>query len=188
MPSGRCRGPSGSGPWRPPFWSGNAGGIDTNAAPIDLLGCLQSQQEHFVELLPDAGVLPVAKASPAGNTAAAVHLWRQHLPRDAALEHEENACESGSIGNRRSSSFGTVRGRWQKRFHHRPKFIRNQWLWHAVSLAQPQSAVLKSALSCGRCSSLACASLDTPRYRLLHEPHRGLTAILSRGIFNQQVI
>ena len=44
-----------------------------------------------MELPPDPGGLPVAKPSPAGHAAAAAHLQRQVLPRDAGLEDEEDA-------------------------------------------------------------------------------------------------
>ena len=44
-----------------------------------------------MELLPDPGGLPVAKPSPTGHAAAAAHLQRQVLHRDASLEDEEDA-------------------------------------------------------------------------------------------------
>ena len=42
-----------------------------------------------MELQRDPGGLPVAKPSPAGHAAAAAHLQRQVLPRDASHEAEE---------------------------------------------------------------------------------------------------
>ena len=58
---------------------------------VDLVSGVQLGQEDLVELLPDPGGLPVAKPSPAGHAAAAAHLQRQVLPRDASLEDEEDA-------------------------------------------------------------------------------------------------
>jgi hypothetical protein len=43
------------------------------------------------------GGLPVAKPSPAGHAAAAAHLQRQVLPRDAGLEDEEDAGQRLAI-------------------------------------------------------------------------------------------
>jgi len=45
----------------------------------------------------DPGGLPVAKPSPAGHAAAAAHLQRQVLPRDASLEDEEDANQRLAI-------------------------------------------------------------------------------------------
>ena len=65
-----------------------------------------------MELLPDPGGLPVAKPSPAGHAAAAAHLQRQVLPRDASLEDEEDAgqrlaiVEGLATGNRNRRGLG----------------------------------------------------------------------------------
>ena len=71
--------------------------VDDRARPVDLVSGVQLGQEDLVELLPDPGGLPVAKPSPAGHAAAAAHLQRQVLPRDASLEDEEDAGQRLAI-------------------------------------------------------------------------------------------
>lgn len=68
-----------------------------------------------MQLLPDPGLLPVAQPAPAGRTAAAVQLRRQHLPRDAGLEDEDDAGEGGTSGHAGAAALGLGRFLWQER-------------------------------------------------------------------------
>lgn len=43
-----------------------------------------------MDLLPHAGLFPVAQPSPAGHAAPAAHFLGQHFPRDTGHEHEQN--------------------------------------------------------------------------------------------------
>ena len=43
-----------------------------------------------MQLLPDAGLLPLAQPAPAGHPRAAAHLLRQVLPGDPRLQHEQD--------------------------------------------------------------------------------------------------
>ncbi len=49
-----------------------------------------------MELLPDAGLLPVAQA-PLARHPTAAEFGQQHLPGDAALEHEQDASQRYSF-------------------------------------------------------------------------------------------
>lgn len=89
-----------------------------------------------MQALPDACNLPVPEPAPAGTTAAASHLWGEHGPRDAALEHEQDARQRGTVGHTRPAAQGSVRGRRQQGRDRRPEFIRNERFCHAAILAQ----------------------------------------------------
>lgn len=64
-----------------------------------------------MELVPDPCPLPVAQAPPAGHARTTAQLLGQHLSRDAALEHEEDAGEGGAIGDPRAPALGLERFR-----------------------------------------------------------------------------
>jgi hypothetical protein len=68
-----------------------------------------------MEPVPDADVLPVAQAPPAGHTAAAAHFLREVLPGNTGFEHKENPREGGAVWDARPSAFGLGRlGREQR--------------------------------------------------------------------------
>jgi hypothetical protein len=48
--------------------------------------------------------LPVAQSPPAGHTRPAPHLRRQHLPRNASAQHEQDADQRGARRNMWSAS------------------------------------------------------------------------------------
>ena len=64
-----------------------------------------------MEAVPDLGGLPVAQAAPTGDAGSAAHFLGQHLPRNAALEDEDDAGQGDSDGSSGStiaqSSAGT---------------------------------------------------------------------------------
>jgi len=99
--------------------------VEGRARPIDLVGGVQLGQEDLAELLPDPGGLPVAEPSPAGHAAAAAHLQRQELPRDAGLEDEEDAGQRLAIveGLATRESEPPWLGRRQQRLDPFPEFI-----------------------------------------------------------------
>jgi len=83
---------------------GQARRIQRAPAPVDQAGSPEAVEQRVVERLPDARLLPVAQPPPAGHAGAAAHLLRQHLPRDAALEHEEDAGQRGPGVDRRTTA------------------------------------------------------------------------------------
>src|SRR5436190_10048671 len=100
-----CRDPSDSARFsRPPFGRGK-GAVHARPAPIDLVRLAQAVQDRLVQARPDACLLPVAQAPPAGHAAAAAHLRGQHLPGDAALEHEEDPRQSRAVGHAGPAAF-----------------------------------------------------------------------------------
>ena len=60
----------------------------------------------MVDALPSAVGLPLLESAPAGHSAAAAQLLREHLPGDAALEHKENAGDRLAVRDARATSFG----------------------------------------------------------------------------------
>ena len=59
-----------------------------------LVGLAEAIEQRVVQRVPDPRLLPVAQASPAGHAGAAAQLRWQHLPGDAALEHEDDAGQA----------------------------------------------------------------------------------------------
>src|SRR4051812_21095100 len=90
------RGPAGLG--------GQARRVERAPAPVDQPGLAEPVEQRVVERLPDAGLLPIAQPAPAARPAAAAHLLREHLPRDAALEDEEDAGQRRAVLDRRAAA------------------------------------------------------------------------------------
>ena len=55
--------------------------VDRRSRPVDPLRLVELREQQLVQLLPDAGLLPLAQPAPAGHPRAAAHLLRQVLPR-----------------------------------------------------------------------------------------------------------
>jgi len=77
--------------------STNGGRIDDATGPIDPVGRAQASQQHLMQPVPDTGLLPGTQAPPATHARAAAHFLGQHLPRDAALQDEQDAGQNRSI-------------------------------------------------------------------------------------------
>src|SRR5215831_16111378 len=60
--------------------------VQRGARPVNLVGIGQPLEQHSVQSLPDACLVPIAKPSPAGHPTATAHLTGQELPADAALQ------------------------------------------------------------------------------------------------------
>jgi hypothetical protein len=63
---------------------------------------------------------------------------REHLPRDAHLEHEQDARERGSVVESRPAALGLGRFLREERFDDRPKFVGNEWFRHGLMLLDPK--------------------------------------------------
>lgn len=90
-----------------------------------------------MEPFPDPGRLPVAQPSPARHPGAAAHLLRQHLPRDAALEHKQDAGQRRPVRDRWPAAFRLWPLRRQQRFDQGPQFIGYERLGHAAQNSPP---------------------------------------------------
>lgn len=71
--------------------------IDHGATPVDLPSRPQPGQEERMELVPDAGSLPLVQAPPAGGARAEAEFQREVSPSDAGVQDEEDAAEGCSI-------------------------------------------------------------------------------------------
>jgi hypothetical protein len=65
-----------------------------------------------VHQIPEARPLPIAQSTPARHARPTAQFLRQHLPRDPASEHEEDAGETCAIRHARPS---TVPSWWWNR-------------------------------------------------------------------------
>ena len=105
--------------------------IHDHAGKVDPLDAAEFVQQQAMQFLPHAGLHPLVQTIPQSH-AAATHLLGKIFPGDAALEHEENAAETQSIGLTRLAPF---EGRWMGRqdwFHQFPQFVGHQQLAHDV--------------------------------------------------------
>ncbi len=76
-----------------------------------------------VQPLPDAGVLPVAQAAPAGDAAAAAQLLRQQPPRAAGAQDEDDAAQGGTVGDAGAAALGLGRFLRQQRLDGFPEIV-----------------------------------------------------------------
>lgn len=82
--------------------------VNDGTRPINFAVARQPAQKREVHQIPDAFLLPIAQASPTGHPRSAAQFLRQHLPRNPAAQHEEDARETCAIRDSRPS---TVRSR-----------------------------------------------------------------------------
>lgn len=75
---------------------------------------------------PDAGLLPVAQTAPTSRAADAAECHRQHLPRNPALEHEDDASEDGTVRHTGAATLRLGRFLGQERFDGLPQVIGDQ--------------------------------------------------------------
>lgn len=111
------------------------GAVDHGVGPVDLAGALQLGQQHFLEPIPDPGLLPVAQASPTGHPRATAHLLGKRLPGDAGLEDKEDAGQRLAVVHRLAPGEAEPPwfGRREKRFDHLPQFVVEKRLGHGCS-------------------------------------------------------
>src|SRR6202035_6113208 len=74
----------------------DGGGIDDDTTEVDLPGPTEFVQQESVQLLPDAGPAPLVESIPEGHAAAA-HFLGKVFPRNAGLEHEQDAGQTDPI-------------------------------------------------------------------------------------------
>ena len=107
-------------------------------APVDGGLVAQPVQEPFVQLLPDAGRLPVAQPAPAGRAAAAAQLLGQQPPRAAGPEDEDDAGEGGAVRDAGAAALGLRRLLGQERFDGLPEVVGDEgFVLHGPDDAMP---------------------------------------------------
>lgn len=119
----------------PPFFGPDAGAVETGAAPVDLARFAQLVEQGAMDRRPHPGRLPVAQPVPAGHARAAAKFLRQPLPRNAGLEHEDDAGQAGAIGQARPPALRLERLRRQQRFDDCPERVSDLGLAHRRSRA-----------------------------------------------------
>lgn len=97
-----------------------------NPRPIDVSDVLPSLQQCLVEAFPNAGMLPIPQAAPAGHPTVAAQLLGQHLPGKATLEDEEDAGERGAIRNAGTPALGLGTLHRQERRNQCPQRVTGQ--------------------------------------------------------------
>ncbi len=152
-----CRGRSGWGRFPGPPGAGDAGSIEAGALPIDLVMLTQPAQHRQMQPMPHPGRLPVSQTSPARHAAAKTQLLRKVFPRDASLQHIEDAVECSSVIDRAPPS---ALGRWgefrNQRFQRHPQLVADFASCHAADDTT-------SAASCLGCVSGSKSPLQTVR-------------------------
>ena len=87
---------------------------------------VQAVQQSMVESLPNACSLPIAEPAPAGHSTSVAQLLREHPPRDARAQDEENAGKRRASGDARSAPLQLRRFRRKERLDHTPTADREQ--------------------------------------------------------------
>jgi hypothetical protein len=88
----------GFGPVSSPPLGADAERVEAGARPVELALAAELVEQLVVELLPDAGALPVAQPAPAGDRAAAAKLaGRQQPPRDAGAQLVDDAGKRRAV-------------------------------------------------------------------------------------------
>src|SRR5437773_1016988 len=95
-PWGSCR----SGP---PKNGAEALAVHAAVFPVDALLAADPLEQGAEELLPDAAALPLPQPPPTRNAGATAHLLGEHLPGDAAPQHEDDPGQASAVIDRRSA-------------------------------------------------------------------------------------
>jgi hypothetical protein len=109
-------------------------GVHEKTGEIDSFGPPQFLQEEAVDLLPDAGQIPVAQSAPTSHATAAAHLLGQEFPRDTALEDKEDARQRLAVGEGWSPALGMRGSGGDERLNALPQRIREEGFSHRTAL------------------------------------------------------
>ncbi len=127
--------------------AGDAGSIEAGTLPIDLVVLTQPAQQRQVQSMPYTGRLPISQTSPARHATAEAQLLREVFPRDAGLQHIQDAVERSSVIDRAPpSALGRGCEFRNQRFQCHPQFIADFASCHAADDTT-------SAASCRGCVS-----------------------------------
>src|SRR5262249_47469987 len=108
--------------------------IDHGSLPVDLVSSPEPIEQDLVDLVPGPIDFPVSPSSPAGHPASRPQLARQVFPRDARLEHEQDADQGVAVRDTGVAAFGAGRPLRQQRFDDFPKLFGQEWLGHETVL------------------------------------------------------
>lgn len=97
--------------------------IDGRSRPVDHISRSQAIEQFVVQVVPDTCLLPFPQSSPARHSTSTTHLQREHFPRNATFQNEQNSSEGFTIINSRSSTLRTRHMFRDQRLHHRPQLI-----------------------------------------------------------------
>ena len=92
---------TGLGPVFPPATDrANRCAVNDRPRPVDPVRGAQLGKQRGVQLLPHACLLPISKTSPTCHARTTSHLLGQHLPRNTAPQHEQDAGQRLSVLDR----------------------------------------------------------------------------------------
>src|SRR5438876_3448336 len=85
-----------------------------------------------MQLLPDAGLVPVAQTPPAGHAGAEAELLRQPLPSNPGGEHEQDPVQHLAVVEWPAAGIAVAPGPWwEERPDQLPQLVVNQaWRHH----------------------------------------------------------
>ena len=73
------------------------GGVDGGPGEVRSVPAAQAGRQDGLEVLPDAGLVPVPRPTPAGHARAEAQFLRQSLPLDVGGQHERDALQSFAV-------------------------------------------------------------------------------------------
>lgn len=91
------------GPVRLPLYGAHVAGVDHRTRPVETGRRVELGRQLLMQLLPDAGVVPVPQPTPARHARPEAQLLWQVLPLDAGVRHEEDAAQHLPVGQRLAS-------------------------------------------------------------------------------------
>lgn len=128
----------------PPFcWDGGA--VHRSPFPVDGVGIAEPVEQHTVQPLPDASLVPFVQSAPTGHARTAAHLHRQQLPGNTRAQHEQDASQRRAVVQPRPPALRLGRLRREQRLNQCPKGVGDERCSHAP-LNSP-NAVLLGALT-----------------------------------------
>jgi hypothetical protein len=93
----------------------------------------QVLQHGVMDALPHTGLLPCMQAPPATHAAAAAQFTGKIFPRQACLEDEQDAGQSGAVVNARAPAFGGRTMCWQQWLNQYPQVVRKKGFGHGTA-------------------------------------------------------
>jgi hypothetical protein len=113
--------------------------VNHRPGPVQRPGGVQLGQQRLVQLLPDPGFVPVPQPPPARHPGPEAKLLRQELPRDAGVEHEQDAAQDlAVIQPPAAGMIGPPRDDRQQRLDPGPQVVRDDPRW-LLSLPHSQA-------------------------------------------------
>jgi len=145
--------------------------IGNDTGKIELIGTTQFIQQHTVQLVPYAGLLPGTRPVPTRHTRATPHFWREDFPQNSRLQNKQDARQYAPTVQRHVGKMRPAllpdRKQWRGYF---PQFIINQFgcliawpLKLSTTCYDSKNAILSGALR------NPCAQIDHYTPGLLKE-------------------